>query len=205
MKFLYSLLLAATVGSGPALAQTTAPAAAERPHMLDFGIGQSLNGSGDFYCLKTHLGYTYTLGRHLSVGPRLAMISGADVIYFDRNAYVPVSYHAVNLEGEAYYAPFGNDRRFVFALGAGAYVGHTKQYDVLWASYGIDNIADPEPRLRYEPRNTKGVHVGYLASLNADLAVDQQRRWQLGLKVALQNDTYANILPGVQLRVGRRL
>jgi hypothetical protein len=49
------------------------------------------------------------------------------------------------------------------------------------------------------------MHIGYLASLNADYFVDYQQRWMLGVKLALQNDTYANILPGAQLKLTRRL
>jgi hypothetical protein len=199
MKFLYSLALTATL-SLPALAQTSAPAV--RRNLLDIGTGQSLNGSGDYLCQKTHLGYTRTLGRHFSAGPRLALISGATTVDFERGAGVPTNYRAFNLEAEAYYAPFGNDRRFVFALGAGAYAGHTKQRAFNYAGWYRDFNNDWA--FKYSPDNTKGFHVGYLASLNADYAVDEQQRWLLGVKLAVQNDTYGNMLPGAQLRLARR-
>ena len=158
-------------------------------------------------CLKSHLGYTRLLGKHLGVTSRLAMISGAEARYFEWNkdtyTYFPTSYHAVNVESEALYAPFGNDRRFVFALGAGAYVGYTKQYDFQSAGYGLDNNYNPV--FTYQPYTVAGYHIGYVASLNFDYAVDYKERWLLGLKLALQNDTFANILPGAQVKLSRRL
>ena len=204
MKLLLSLLCTAAAAS--ASAQSPAPVPA-RHQLLEFGLGQSVNGSGDYTCLKSHLGYTRLIGKHLGVTGRLAMISGAGSIYFewDKTHYMnfPTTYHAINVESEALYAPFGNDRRFVFALGAGAYVGYTKQYDFASAGYRLDENLNPV--FEYNPQITKGYHLGYLASLNFDYAVDYQERWLLGLKLALQNDTFANILPGAQLKLSRRL
>lgn len=202
MKLLHPLALAFGLGAVPAFGQLAD--APHRPHLLDFGAGQALNGSGDYLCLKTHLGYTYALGRHLSLGPRLALISGAGTTEFSANDFVPVSYQAVNVEAEAYYAPFGNDRRLVFALGAGAYAGHTRQYDFTLLTYRRDNRTG-ESTVAFRSRKTVGLHAGYVASLNADYAVDYQQRWLVGLKVALQNDTYGNIQLGSQLRLARRL
>ncbi|OON66937.1 hypothetical protein [Hymenobacter sp. CRA2] len=202
MKRIYSLAIAALLAL-PATAQTPALTPAARPHLLDFGLGTSLNGSGDYNCLKTHLGYTRTLSRHVSAGPRVSMISGTKRLVFGPADYLPMSYHAVNLEGEAYYAPFGNDRRVVFAVGVGAYAGYTLQQDFEWAGYGLD--ANGNRELQYKSRDPNGFHVGYMASLNLDLAMGRQQLWLLGLKAALQNDTYANILPGAQLRIARCL
>ncbi|ALD20664.1 hypothetical protein [Hymenobacter sp. DG25A] len=118
MKLFYPLLIALVAGTA-AQAQTQPAAASQPKHLLEFGLGTSLNGSGDYSCLKTHLGYTSLLNRHLSAGTRIAMISGAKVKYFGPDASVPVSYHAVNLESEVFFAPFGNDGRVVVALGGG--------------------------------------------------------------------------------------
>lgn len=202
MKHFYLLLFTTALGTS-AWAQTPTFAPAERRHLLDFGAGQSLNGSGDYLCQKTHLGYTRRLGRSLSVGSRVAMISGSRNMYFGNGLYLPLTYHAVNVESETYYAPFGHDRRFVFAIGAGAYVGHTRQHDYEYAH--LRRTYNQQYELDYKLNNVSGLHIGYLASLNADYAVDYQQRWLLGLKLALQNDTYNNILPGAQLRLARRL
>ena len=205
MKLLFTLLGAAAVAT-TATAQTPAPEPV-RQHLLEFGLGQSFNGSGDYTCLKSHLGYTWLLGKHLGLTSRLAMISGAGSIHFewDKTHHMdfPTTYHAINVESEALYAPFGNDRRFVFAVGAGAYVGYTKQYDFASAGYRLDENLNAV--FEYNPRITRGYHLGYIASLNFDYAVDYQERWLLGLKLALQNDTFANILPGAQLKLSRRL
>ncbi|RAK70513.1 hypothetical protein [Hymenobacter edaphi] len=201
MQLLYPLALAVSL-SLPALAQT-APSTRPAPrNLVEFGAGRSLNGSGDYFCQKFHVGYARTLGRHFSVGPRLALINGSTDIYFGQGATLPITYRAINLEGEAYYAPFGYERRFVFAFGAGAYVGHTRQHDFYYAGWGRN--ANNEWVFDSRPRNTQGFHVGYLASLNADYVVDDEQRWLLGAKLALQNDTYGNILPGAQLRLARR-
>jgi hypothetical protein len=201
MKSLYLLILAAVL-STPALAQTTPPVdAAARPHTLEAGIGIA---GGDYAYFRTHLGYTHRLSRILSVGTRVAMISASDATYMAPNVSIPSTYQALNLENEVYLAPFGNDRRFVFALGGGGYVGYSRHHSYEWASYQ-PNPSGQGYTLETKPRNERGLHVGYIASLNGDLALNHELTWLIGGKIALQNDTYANVMTSLQLRLSRRL
>ncbi|GAB2941158.1 hypothetical protein GCM10027048_02020 [Hymenobacter coalescens] len=202
MKYLYSLLLAGTVGICPSLAQTTPLVdAAARPHTLEAGIGIA---GGDYAYFRTHLGYAHRLGRHLSVGARVAMISASDAVYMAPNVSIPSTYQAINLENEVYLAPFGNDGRFVFALGGGGYVGYSRHHSYLWASYQ-PNPSGQGYTLETQSRDERGLHVGYIASLNGDLAINPERTWLIGGKIALQNDTYANVMTSLQFKLSRRL
>ncbi|WP_156126362.1 hypothetical protein [Hymenobacter sp. DG25B] len=202
MKLFYPLLIAIAACTG-AQAQTQPAPTSHPKSQLEFGVGTSLNGTGDYACLKTHLGYNTLINRHLSAGTRIAMISGTKVKYFGPDASVPVSYHAVNLENEVYFAPFGNDGRVVVALGGGAFVGYGQQYNFEYAQYARN--ANNQMEFTYKPKQTNGLQVGYIASLNTDFWLDARQNWQVGFKLAIQNDNRATVLPGGQLKVSHRL
>lgn len=190
-----------------ALAQDVPPRAG-----LQLGIGSAGVGTGDYMALKAHLEYTRLLGRHLGTGTRLAFVGGSRESF--STVYPPeprqggagitvpyaMSYEAVNLEQEFYLYPFGNDKRVLFAVGGGGYAGYSNRY-------GAPSNRLPDPSsyatvlaLDHE----KGLHAGYLFSLNLDVAVDPARNWLVGGKALFQNDTFGNSLATLQLKVGRR-
>ncbi|AHJ97269.1 hypothetical protein [Hymenobacter swuensis] len=169
-----------------------------RPALLRVGVGQSLNGTGDYKVLKAHLEYAPQLGRHWRLGSRLAYIGGNEPYEFGYGFTIPQSYRAVNLEQEIYWLPFGNNKTVEFSLGAGV----TGSYAKL-TSFSSAWVQDGE--FGYSARYERGFQVGYIVSTGLDVALDQSRTWRLGGRLALQNDTRGNILPGAQLQLSRAL
>ncbi|OGX85302.1 hypothetical protein BEN47_15195 [Hymenobacter lapidarius] len=216
MKQFYSLLMALPIaltlsaaraqGSPQAetLGTNAAASAVRRPAMVRLGVGESVNGSGDYSMLKTFIEYAPQVGRHCRLGSRLAYIGGSQPSDFGYGFVVPRSYRALNLEQEVYWLPFGLNKTVEFSLGAGAFVGYSKQKGF---SQGGFNTADlnGNQSFSYVPANEKGFNVGYIGSLNVDFALNAARTWRLGGRLALQNDTRANILPGGQFQLSRAL
>jgi hypothetical protein len=165
-----------------------------------------MNGSGDYSVLKMHLEYAPQLGQHWRLGSRLAYVGGSGdymLPYGTQEFRVPRSYRGVNAEQEVHWLPFGTGRTVEFGLGGGVYAGYAKHIGFTAAGYGLDANGSPEPF--YTPRQEQGFHVGYMASLYVDIALDPKAEWRVGGRLALQNDTRANILPGGQLQISRAL
>lgn len=166
--------------------------------------------------LKAHLEYAPLLGRHLGSGTRLAFIGGSresfNTIYKPYNPSDPttysgngitvpfaMSYEAVNLEQEVYLYPFGNDRQVLFAIGGGGYAGYSNRYGapatyINWTT-GTETL---------DLDHKRGLHAGYMFSLNLDVALGSTQQWLVGGKSSFQNDTFGNSLASLQLKVGRR-
>ena len=181
--------------------------AAHRPALLRLGVGNSVNGSGDYAMVKTSVEYAPQLGRHWRLGSRLAYIGGSQPYDFGEGYVVPQSYRALNLEQEVYWLPFGVNKLVEFSVGVGGFVGYSRQKG--WSQAGF-SLADPNGSTRdlvfdYTPANERGFGVGYIASLNVDIALNEARTWRVGGRLALQNDTRANILPGGQFQLSRAL
>lgn len=188
-----------------------APAQLQRASW-QLGIGSAGMGTGDYVTLKAHVEYSPLLGRHLGTGTRLAFIGGSrtdeatvfatDPRQSSGNVNVPyvLSYQAVNLEQEVYLYPFGNEKRVLFALGGGGYVGYSSRY-------GAPSNRLPSPssfQTVVVLDQESGLHAGYMFSLNLDVAVGASRNWLAGGKASFQNDTFGNSLAALQLKVGRR-
>jgi len=205
LRFLSPLLvlLATTAVSS---AQDQPLPATHRPALLRIGLGSCLNGSGDYSVTKLHAEYAPQFGRHLRLGSRLALISGSDPYDFGEGYVVAQSYRALNVEQEIYWVPFGTNKAVEFSVGAGAFGGYGSQKAIRHGGFRhIDYNGNflPEPVFEYAPLHERGFHVGYIASLNLDVALNPERTWRVGSRVSLQNDTHADILPGFQFQISR--
>lgn len=210
MKHCYtvgSLAILFAVSSLPAQAQSEPIPATHRPALLRLGLGSCLNGSGDYGVVKTYLEYAPQFGQHLRLGSRLAVISGSHLLDFGedsngKNYTVKESYRAVNAEQEVYWLPFGVNKPLEFSVGLGAFGGYGTSKGLMYGGFSL-NQSTGKLEFSYAPLNERGFHVGYLASLNLDFAIDEARTWRAGGKLSLQNDTRANILPGAQFQISR--
>lgn len=197
LRLLASISGLLVAGTLSAQAQSATPAPSHRPALLRVGIGSVLNGAGDYPILKSYLEYAPQFGQHLRLGTRLAFISGSQDFQLGKSYSAPQSYRAVNVEQEAYWAPFGLNRKVELSVGAGVYGGYAKNQSLQTAGF------DQNHEFFYQGTTTRGLHVGYLASLNLDVALNQARTWRLGGRVSLQNDNRATILPGGQFTLSR--
>ena len=195
MKFLYaSLALASGLGfTAPAQAQQTEPT---KNALWRVGLGKSLNGTGDYPVLKAHVEYAPQIGRHCRLGSRLAYIGGNEPYDFGYGFTIPQSYRAVNLEQEIYYLPFGTNKTVEFSIGVGVTGGYARL-----ESFSSAGVRDGE--FGYEARYERGFQVGYIVSTGLDVALDPRRTWRLGGRLAVQNDTHGNIMPGAQVQLSR--
>ncbi|MBO0358138.1 hypothetical protein J0X19_09300 [Hymenobacter sp. BT186] len=208
VRFLPSALVLLTIRLAAAQAQTVSAAATHRPALVRLGLGSSLNGSGDYGVTKLHVEYAPEFGRHLRLGSRLALLSGSELYEFGRGYTAPQSYRAVNVEQEAYWLPFGVNKAVEFSVGVGAFGGYGSQKGVTGGGLRFidaNGTPQPEPVLDYVALRERGFHIGYLASLNLDVALNQERTWRVGGRVALQHGTRAITLPGAQLVFSRAL
>ncbi|WP_375417786.1 hypothetical protein [uncultured Hymenobacter sp.] len=189
----------------PAQAESAAAlvSAAFRSVLVGAGTGLSMSGSGDYLISKTHLEYAPQLGRHWRLASRLAYIGGSQPRKLGDQIVIPQSYRAVNLEQEIHWLPFGGGRLVEFGVGGGVFAGYGREMSIPQSGYGRD--ASGNRRYFYTSKREQGLHVGYIASLYADVALDPRADWRLGGRLALQNDTRANILPGGQLQLSRAL
>lgn len=172
-----------------------------------FGLGSAGMGTGDYMCLKAHVEYAPLFGRYLGTGTRLAFVNGSrESFNWLKSANgsgitVPfvMSYQAFNIEQEAYVYPFGNDKQVAFAVGGGGYLGYSNRYGAPGMRGDFTNNTS-KVVLDHE----RGLHVGYMFSLNLDVAVNRRRNWLIGGKASFQNDTFGNSLAALQLKLGRR-
>lgn len=206
LRLLLPLLALSTAQLAVAQAPPPLAAPVHRAALLRLGLGSCLNGSGDYGVTKLQVEYAPQFGRHLRLGSRLALISGSEPLDFGHGYTVAQSYRALNVEQEAYWVPFGVNRALEFSVGVGAFGGYGSQKGIRQGGLRhIDPYGNflPEPILEYEPLRERGFHVGYIASLNLDVALNQERTWRVGTRASLQNDTDANILPGIQFQLSR--
>ncbi|SET51196.1 hypothetical protein [Hymenobacter actinosclerus] len=196
MKFVYLTLALAGVFGLATQAQAQQTASTVNP-LWRVAIGSSLNGSGDYQVLKTHVEYAPLLGAHLRSVSRLAYVGSSHPITIGGVYHIPQSYHAANLEQELHWLPFGANRTVEFGVGGGGFVGYSKSRS--YTSYGYSEYAG----YFSVPDNYKGLHVGYIASLYLDFALNQERTWRLGGRLAFQNDNHGTTLPGSQVQLSR--
>lgn len=205
--FLFSLIALVVAPILSAQAQSEAVSTTHRPALFRLGVGNCLNGSGDYGVVKTYLEYAPQFGQHVRLGSRLAVISGSHSSdfgedYNGRNYSVRESYRALNVEQEAYWVPFGVNKAVEFSVGIGGFGGYGALKGFKHGGFSLNETTN-QLEFSYAPLNERGFHVGYLASLNLDFAVDRARTWRVGGKLSLQNDTRANILPGAQFQISR--
>lgn len=183
-----------------------------RPGTLQLAIGTAGMGTGDYILLKAHLEYETLLLRHLGTGTRLALAGGGSsedriqTVYDPQrpsspgvNVPVALSYQTANLEQEFYLYPFGNDRQARFFVGGGGYVGYSNRY-----GYPQNHIDFATNETSLDLDHEKGLHAGYMFSLNFDVRLGPTQNWLVGGKSSFQNDTFGNSLAALQVKVGRR-
>ncbi|OUJ73015.1 hypothetical protein BXP70_14295 [Hymenobacter crusticola] len=109
-------------------------------------------------------------------------------------------YKAGYLEQEAVFYPFGADKKVLFGVGAGGFLGYYKKSTYSYLSLVSGKLTD------YQLAAYEGFHGGYLLSLNLDVAVGTAQRWRVGLRSSVQNGTGGNTTsPTHSLTIARRL
>jgi hypothetical protein len=145
------------------------------------------------------------LTRHLGLAGRLVGVAGyptaSTPLYGSWIEQVPnQNYRAGFVEAEGLVYPFGNTRRVRFALGLGGYAGYYKLNAINSANVVAQQV------VAYELATQQGGAVGYLGSLNVEVALGKQRRWLVGLKATRQKGLSGiTNLPGQSLTIARQL
>lgn len=159
----------------------------------------------EYSCPRLALEYSPMLTRHLGLAARVAGTAGrpsaSTALYGSWIKDIPnQNYRAGFFEAEGLLYPFGNTRRVRFALGAGGYAGYYKLNAIRSATI-VDNKV-----VAYEHDTRQGGAVGYLGSLNIEVALGKERVWLLGLKATRQKGLHGiTNLPGQSLTLARQL
>jgi hypothetical protein len=201
----------------PAAAQEATPSATAQPaststSVLPFqvaylraSVGITSTLGWEYRCPRLAIEYAPILTRHLGLAGRLVGVAGhptaATPLYGRWIEQVPnQNYRAGFVEAEGLVYPFGNTRRVRFALGLGGYAGYYKLNAISSA-----NVVDQQV-VAYELATQQGGAVGYLGSLNVEVALGKQRRWLVGLKASRQKGLGGiTNLPGQSLTIARQL
>ena len=209
--------LALVLAVGPlsnACAQDTAPpaparaASTPRPFQVAYlraSVGVTYTLGWEYRCPRLAVEYAPMLTRHLGMAGRLVGVAGhptaATPLYGPWIEDIPnQKYRAGFFEAEGLVYPFGNTRRVRFALGAGGFAGYYKLNAINSASVVSQQVVD------YELATQQGSAVGYLGSLNVEVALGKQRVWLLGLKATRQKGLWGiTNLPGQSLTLARQL
>ncbi|GAB2465351.1 hypothetical protein GCM10011375_34690 [Hymenobacter qilianensis] len=205
-RIIFAFILTVAVSSASAQSTNTSS-----PGTLQLGVGTAMMGTGDYKMLKAHLEYEMPFLGYFGSGTRLAFAGGSSeeriqTVYNPQkpgstgvNVPLSQSYHTANLEHEFYLYPFGNDRQARFFVGGGGYVGYSNRY-----GYPQNHIDFATNETSLDLDHEKGVHAGYMFSLNFDVRLGQTQDWLIGGKTSFQNDTFGNSLLALQFKVGRR-
>jgi len=211
--FLLPISLALLVGCWtPTQAQTSADTTAtprarrpaKRPRYLRLSLGTIPDTYWTYSCLKVGLEYAPMLTRHVGVAGRLVGISGhptsSDPAYGPWINQVPnQNCRAGYAEVEALFYPIGVSHRVRFAVGLGGFAGYYRNN-----AYTSAIIVAGHAQW-YELATYQGSLVGYLGSLNMEVALGQQRRWALGVKLTRQKGGGGiTNLPGQSLTLARQ-
>jgi hypothetical protein len=192
--------------SAPArAASTSAPVRPFQVAYLRASLGITSTLSWEYRCPRLAVEYAPMLTRHLGLAGRLVGVAGhptaSTPLYGRWIEQIPnQNYRAGFVEAEGLIYPFGNTRRVRFALGLGGYAGYYKLNAISSA-----NVVDQQV-VAYELATQQGGAVGYLGSLNVEVALGKQRRWLLGLKATRQQGLGGiTNLPGQSLTIARQL
>lgn len=201
----------------PASAQDTTPSAPVqsasasapvRPFQVAYlraSLGVTSTLGWEYRCPRLAVEYAPMLTRHLGLAGRLVGVAGhptaSTPLYGSWIEQLPnQNYRAGFVEAEGLVYPFGNTRRVRFALGLGGYAGFYKLNAISSA-----NVVDQQV-VAYELSTQQGGAVGYLGSLNVEVALGKQRRWLVGLKATRQKGLSGiTNLPGQSLTIARQL
>jgi hypothetical protein len=186
---------------------TTTPRAtkkATRPRYLRLSVGTIPDTYWTYRCLKVGIEYAPMLTKHLGVAGRLVGLAGhptsSDPAYGPWIDQVPnQNCRAAYAEAEALYYPIGVSHRVRFAVGLGGFAGYYRNN-----AYTSGLIVAGQANW-FELATYQGSLVGYLGSLNLEVALGQQRRWALGAKLTRQKGGGGiTNLPGQSLTLARQ-
>jgi hypothetical protein len=188
--------------------QAASAAAPIRPFQIAYlraSLGVTSTLGWEYRCPRLAVEYAPMLTRHLGLAGRLVGVAGhptaSTPLYGSWIEQVPnQNYRAGFVEAEGLVYPFGNTRRIRFALGLGGYAGYYKLNAINSANVVAQQV------VAYELATQQGGAVGYLGSLNVEVALGKQRRWLVGLKATRQKGLGGiTNLPGQSLTIARQL
>ena len=171
----------------PVRAASTSPSF-PRPFQVAYlraSLGVTSTLGWEYRCPRLAVEYAPMLTRHIGLAGRLVGVAGhptaATPLYGPWIEKIPnQNYRAGFLEAEGLVYPFGNTRRVRFALGAGGYAGYYQLNAISSANVVGQQV------VAYELATQQGGAVGYLGSLNVEVALGKQRVWLVGLKATRQ-------------------
>ncbi|MFD1468016.1 hypothetical protein ACFQ48_07245 [Hymenobacter caeli] len=187
-----------------AIAPTPAPARPFQVAYLRLGLGTTFDAAKFYRCTRLAVEYAPMLTRQVGLAGRLVGVAGkpaATGLYGPWVDQLPnQNYRASHAEGEVLFYPFGNAKRVRFAVGAGGFAGYYKKNDFDFVNVVEGRVVD------YRLASYQGFYGGYLGSINLDVALGQQQRWLVGLKIAQQKGTGGvTDVPSETLTLARRL
>ena len=186
-------------------ANASAPVRPFQVAYLRASLGVTSTLGWEYCCPRLAVEYAPMLTRHLGLAGRLVGVAGhpttSTPLYGSWIEQVPnQNYRAGFVEAEGLLYPFGNTRRVRFAIGLGGYAGYYKLNAISSANVVAQQV------VAYELTTEQGGAVGYLGSLNVEVALGKQRRWLVGLKVTRQKGLGGiTNLPGQSLTIARQL
>ena len=186
-------------------ANASAPVRPFQVAYLRASLGVTSTLGWEYRCPRLAVEYAPMLTRHLGLAGRLVGVAGhptaSTPLYGSWIEQVPnQNYRAGFVEAEGLLYPFGNMRRVRFALGLGGYAGYYKLNAISSANVVAQQV------VVYELATEQGGAVGYLGSLNVEVALGKQRRWLMGLKATRQKGIGGiTNLPGQSLTIARQL
>lgn len=186
-------------------ANASAPVRPFQVVYLRASLGVTSTLGWEYRCPRLAVEYAPMLKRHLGLAGRLVGVAGhptaSTPLYGSWIEQVPnQNYRAGFVEAEGLLYPFGNTQRVRFALGLGGYAGYYKLNAISSANVVAQQV------VAYELATEQGGAVGYIGSLNVEVALGKQRRWLVGLKATRQKGLGGiTNLPGQSLTIARQL
>lgn len=166
---------------------------------LRVGLGTSYDINKYYRCARLSAEYAPMLNQRLGLSGRLVGVFGKPSSSFEKQ--LPnQNYKAAYVEQEILLYPFGINKRVRVAFGAGGFAGYYKKNGFSYISAVSGEVVD------YGLNSQQGVHAGYIASLNLEAALGQEKRWAIGVKSTIQNGIGGvSTLRTHSLTLGRRL
>ena len=186
-------------------ANASAPVRPFQVAYLRASLGVTSTLGWEYRCPRLAVEYAPMLTRHPGLAGRPVGVAGhptaSTPLYGSWVEQVPnQNYRAGFVEAEGLLYPFGNMRRVRFALGLGGYAGYYKLNAISSANVVAQQV------VVYELATEQGGAVGYLGSLNVEVALGKQRRWLVGLKATRQKGLGGlTNLPGQSLTIASQL
>ena len=153
-------------------------------HEAKAGLGISFLGTGDVLIVKLESEAVHRLNRYFS-GSLAIGVGYGDSRWYDTNKYATLFSRdaTVNLDGNLFFSPFGNDRAYHFKIGTGPSLMYVR--DQSYRDYGVlDRTYEPsehrfswggsvivEQEVRIKQQYTVGLKTMFQPYLNGDGAI----------------------------------